>query len=273
MRRRDGAGESVGVAMEPTPQKWFPLHETSLHDVTACRHIGQVVEIRRERLAKHAAEGLPHGCHKCGQVGHWSRSCPGKVPLLEGPSSSRGGLVGTRLGRDACHDLPGRAPQAQSRHSAMVGGAGRGIRRHLGDVARANSGEALPPRPGKVGHFPRRLAGPPPSSAPLSAVGQGQCWERKRSSPEPSWPGHWDLDAMEAEIRRVFMETRQVLHAVWAMPCIVNAGYPRAVRTRVAPLCLEGPGARSSNELPAVTPRPTPWTGHDTPGSSLGCLD
>jgi hypothetical protein len=36
-----------------------------------------------------------------------------------------------------------------------------------------------------------------------------------------------------------------------AAPCIANARYPRAGRTRVAPLTLEGPGARSSPELPA----------------------
>jgi hypothetical protein len=49
--RRDGAGGSVGITVEPTPQKWCPLQETSLHDVTACRHIGHLVEIHRERLA------------------------------------------------------------------------------------------------------------------------------------------------------------------------------------------------------------------------------
>jgi hypothetical protein len=54
----------------------------------------------------------------------------------------------------------------------------------------------------------------------------------------------------------VFIETRQVLHAVWATPCIVNAGYPRAVRTHVAPLCLEGPGDGSSNELPTIGHEP-----------------
>jgi hypothetical protein len=45
--RRAGAGGLMGVTTEPTPQKWCPLHETSLHDVTACRHIGHLVEIRR----------------------------------------------------------------------------------------------------------------------------------------------------------------------------------------------------------------------------------
>jgi hypothetical protein len=70
MGRRDGVGGSVGIATELTPQKWCPLHETSLHDVTACRHIGHLVEIHRERLAMHAAEGFPHYCHECGQVGH-----------------------------------------------------------------------------------------------------------------------------------------------------------------------------------------------------------
>jgi hypothetical protein len=54
---------------------------------------------------------------------------------------------------------------------------------------------------------------------------------------------------VEAEIRRVFTETHLVLHAVWVAPCIVNAGYPRMVRTHVGPLSLEGPGAGSSPEL------------------------
>jgi hypothetical protein len=64
--RRGGAGGFVGITMEPTPQKWCPLHETSLHYVSACRHIGHLVEIRRERLAKHAAEGVTHSYHECG---------------------------------------------------------------------------------------------------------------------------------------------------------------------------------------------------------------
>jgi hypothetical protein len=124
------------------------------------------------------------------------------------------------------------------------------------DVTIANSGDALPPRPGEFGHSPRRLTGPSPPLAPLSTMGQGQHWERKSSFPEPSRPGHWDLNAAKAEIRWVFTETRQVLHAVWAAPCIVNAGYPRTVQTRVAPLNLEGPGARSSPKLPALGQAP-----------------
>jgi hypothetical protein len=52
------------------------------------------------------------------------------------------------------------------------------------------------------------------------------------------------------------VETHQKLRALWAVPCIVNAGYPRAVQTRMAPLCLEGPGAGSSNELPALGQEP-----------------
>jgi hypothetical protein len=56
----------MGVATELTPQKLCPLHETSLHYITACRHIGHLVEIRRERLAKQAAKGVTHGCHECG---------------------------------------------------------------------------------------------------------------------------------------------------------------------------------------------------------------
>jgi hypothetical protein len=35
--RRAGAGSPMGVAPEQTPRKWCPLHETSLHDATACR--------------------------------------------------------------------------------------------------------------------------------------------------------------------------------------------------------------------------------------------
>jgi hypothetical protein len=138
-----------------------------------------------------------------------------------------------------------------AQEGAMAGGPGRGIRRHLGDVATANSGDASPPRPGEFWHSPRRFARPSPPSAPLNFAGQGQRWEWKRSSPEPSRPGHWDLDTAEGEIHLVFTETRQVLRAVWATPYIVNAGYPRAVRTHVAPLCLEGPGDGSSPKMPA----------------------
>jgi hypothetical protein len=119
--------------------------------------------------------------------------------------------VGTRPGRDACRGFPGRAPQAQSRHPTMAGGPGRGIRRHLRDVETTNGGDALPPHPGKVGHFLRRLAGPPPSSAPLSDAGQGQHWERKHPFSEPSWPGHWDFDTAETEIGQIFTETHQNL--------------------------------------------------------------
>jgi hypothetical protein len=92
-----------------SPWKWCPLHEMSLHDVMACRHIGHLVEIHREHLAKSAAEGVTHGYHECGQAGHWSRSCPGKIPTSEGPGSTRGGLVGARPGRNAHCGLLGRA--------------------------------------------------------------------------------------------------------------------------------------------------------------------
>jgi hypothetical protein len=61
-----------------------------------------------------------------------------------------------------------------------------------------------------------------------------------------------DLDAAEAEIHQVFAKTRQKLHTLWAVPYIANAGYPRAVRTRVALINLEGPGARRSPELPVL---------------------
>jgi hypothetical protein len=36
------------------------------------------------------------------------------------------------------------------------------------------------------------------------------------------------------------------MHAMLAVPYIANACYPRAMQTRVVPLDLEGPGARSS---------------------------
>jgi hypothetical protein len=45
--RRAGAGGLMGVTTDPTPRKWCPLHEMSLHDVMACRHIGHLVEIHR----------------------------------------------------------------------------------------------------------------------------------------------------------------------------------------------------------------------------------
>jgi hypothetical protein len=82
-----------------------------------------------------------------------------------------------------------------------------------------------------LGTLPEGSRGLHPHSAPLSITGQDQHWERKRSSPEPSRPEHWDLDVVEAEIHWVFIETRQVLRAVWATPCIINMGYPKAVRT------------------------------------------
>jgi hypothetical protein len=50
------------------------LHETSLHDITACLHIGHLVEIPKEYLAKRATKGMTHGYHECGQAGHWSRT-------------------------------------------------------------------------------------------------------------------------------------------------------------------------------------------------------
>jgi hypothetical protein len=107
---RARGGASIGVTLEPTPRKWCPFHETSLHDVTACRHIGHLVEIRRECLAKRAAKGVTHGCHECGQDGHWSCSCPGNVPPSEGLGSSEGGLVGAWPGHDACRGLSGMVP-------------------------------------------------------------------------------------------------------------------------------------------------------------------
>jgi hypothetical protein len=54
--RRARAGGLVGVTPKPTPWKWCSLHETSLHDVTACHHIEHLVEISRE---KRADEDIP----------------------------------------------------------------------------------------------------------------------------------------------------------------------------------------------------------------------
>jgi hypothetical protein len=50
--------------VEPTPRKWCPLYETSLHDVTACLYIEHLVEICSERLAKRAIVGVTHGCYE-----------------------------------------------------------------------------------------------------------------------------------------------------------------------------------------------------------------
>jgi hypothetical protein len=83
--RKVKASDPAGVTAEPTPKKWCPLHETSLHDTTACRHINKLVEIHRECLVKHAVVGATHGCDECGQPSHWSRGCPGKVPFPGGP--------------------------------------------------------------------------------------------------------------------------------------------------------------------------------------------
>jgi hypothetical protein len=43
------------------------------------------------------------------------------------------------------------------------------------------------------------------------------------------------------------METYEVLHTMWVVPCIVAPSYPRAMRTRVVPLDHKGPGALLSN--------------------------
>jgi hypothetical protein len=250
--RRGGAGGPVGVTPEPTTRKWCPLHETSLHVITAHRHIVHLVEICRECLAKCATEGVTHDCYVCGRASHCLYDCPSKVPLSEGPGSRGGGLVGACPGRDVYCGLPGRAPQDQGHRPATTGVPGRRGGGHLGDVATTNGGDLLLPRPGEVGHSTRKLAGPILPVAPLSTAGQGQHWERKRSFPEPSRPGHWDFYTAEAEICWVFRETRQALHTMWAVPYIANACYPRAVQTRVVPLTLEGPGAGSPPELPAL---------------------
>jgi hypothetical protein len=119
---RAGAGGPVGLALELTPRKWCPLHETSHHDVTACLYIGHLVEIRGERLAKRVAKGVTHNCYECGQAGQWLGDCPGKVPLLEGPGSQGRGLAGAQP----------RAPQDRGRRSAATGGLGRRVEGHLG---------------------------------------------------------------------------------------------------------------------------------------------
>jgi hypothetical protein len=121
-----------------------------------------------------------------------------------------------------------------------------------GDVATTYGGDALPPRTGVLGHSPREPAGSELRLAPLGVVARDQRWEKKRSFLEPSHPGHWDLDAAEEEVHRVFTETHQALHAVWAAPCIANSSYSRVVRACVAPLNLEGLGAGSSPKLPAL---------------------
>jgi hypothetical protein len=48
------------------------------------------------------------------------------------------------------------------------------------------------------------------------------------------------------------METRQALHAIGVVPYIATPSYPRAVRTRVAPLDLGELGAGGSPELPGL---------------------
>jgi hypothetical protein len=88
--RKARAGNLAGVTAEPTPRKWYPLHETSLNDATACRHISHLVEIRKECLAKCVAVGATHSCYECGQPGHWSHGCPSKVPFSGRPGSLHG---------------------------------------------------------------------------------------------------------------------------------------------------------------------------------------
>jgi hypothetical protein len=109
----------------------------------------------------------------------------------------------------------------------------------------------LPPCTGVLGHSPREPAGSKLRLALLGIAARDQRWEKKRSFSEPSHPGHWDLDAAEEEVRRVFTETHQALHAMWAAPCIANSSYSRVVRARVAPLNLEGLVVGSSPKLPA----------------------
>jgi hypothetical protein len=94
------------------------------------------------------------------------------------------------------------------------------------------------------------IMGPELPSALLGVAARGERWEKKCSLPEPSCPGHYDYDAAEAEICRVFMETCQALHTMCTLPSITNARYPKAMWTHVVPLALEGPGARRSLELP-----------------------
>jgi hypothetical protein len=43
-------GAPADATMVPTLWRWCPLHETSLHDITACRHLNGMVEIRKRGL-------------------------------------------------------------------------------------------------------------------------------------------------------------------------------------------------------------------------------
>jgi hypothetical protein len=110
--------------------------------------------------------------------------------------------VGARPGRGAYCGLPGRAPWGRGNCLAAQE-AREGTREHMGDAATTYGGDALPPRPGALGHSPREPVGSELPPALLGVVARDQRWEKKRSSPEPSRRGHWDLDAVKEEIRRV----------------------------------------------------------------------
>jgi hypothetical protein len=102
-------------------------------------------------------------------------------------------------------------------------------------------GDALPPCPVAIGHSPGEPAEAELRPAPLEGAARDLGWAKKHSSLEPFGPDHWDFDAAEEQIRRVFTETYNTLHAMWAVPCITTLSYPRAVQTRMAPLDLEEP--------------------------------
>jgi hypothetical protein len=168
--RKAGASNPAGSIAQPTPWKWFPLHESSLHVVMACRHIGRLVEICKVLLAKCAAVGVTHGYYECGQPGHWSHDCSSKVPFPGGPGSRGEGLVGARPGRGAYPSLPGRAHRGRGNCLAAAGIPGRGAREHLGDVATTYGGDVLPPHHIALRHSPREPAGSDLPPAPLGVT-------------------------------------------------------------------------------------------------------
>jgi hypothetical protein len=108
---RIGTGTSAGVDATPAPQRWCPLHETSLHDITKCRYLNGVVESRRKCLAECAAAGTTCNCYKCGQPGHMSLDYPGKAIRPRGPDSREGRPVGAQPGYDTYYDHPGKPPR------------------------------------------------------------------------------------------------------------------------------------------------------------------
>jgi hypothetical protein len=139
------------------------------------------VEIHKEWLAKRAAVGVTRDCYECGQPGHWSHGCPGKVPFSGGLGSQGEGLVGAWPERGAYRGLPGRAPWSRGNYRAVAGGQGRGTKEYLGDAATTYGGDALPPHPSAIRHSPTEPMGAEPHPASLNVVAQDRRWERKRS--------------------------------------------------------------------------------------------